>query len=134
MLMKPFPANLIRWVVVVVILLATPAPTGKDDATAVAMRRKLKHAEKILPGLASHDFPMLETNAGKLVELSRGGGWLARQTPEYALFLTEFQRAASELAKAAAAKDIDGATAAYNAMTTSCVACHKYIRGDAAKN
>ena len=32
--------------------------------------------------------------------------------------------------QAAAAKDIDGATAAYTGMTTSCVACHKYIRGD----
>lgn len=131
--MKSFPTNLIRWSVVAVILLAAPAPNGKDDATALAMRRKLKHAEKILPGLALHDFPSLTTNAGKLVELSRGGGWLARQTPEYGLFLTEFQRAASELAKSAVAKDIDGATEAYNAMTTSCVACHKYIRGDGAK-
>lgn len=131
--MNSFPTHLIRWSVVVVILLAAPAPTGKDDATAVAMRRKLKHAEKILPGLALHDFPSLATNAGKLVELSRGSGWLARQTPEYGLFLTEFQRAASELAKSASAKDIDGATEAYNAMTTSCVACHKYIRGDATK-
>ena len=132
--MKLLPANLIRWAVVAVILLAAPAPTGMDDATAVAMRRKLKHAEKILPGLALHDFPVLQTNAAELVELSRGSGWIARQTPEYSLFLTEFQRAASELAKSAAAKDIDGAAAAYNAMTTSCVACHKYIRGDAAKN
>lgn len=124
---------LLRWAVLAAILLAAPAPAGKDDATAVAMRRKLRYADRLLPGLARHDFGVLQTNAAKLVELSQGSGWLARQTPEYALFLTEFQRTATELRKAAAAKDIDGATTAYTAMTTSCVACHKYLRGDEAK-
>lgn len=87
----------------------------------------------LLAGLVTQDFRGLEGNAAKLVELSRGSGWLARQTPEYALFLTEFQRAAGDLVVAAKAKDVDGANAAYGQMTTSCVACHKYIRGDASK-
>ncbi len=128
--MKHLRKNLIRWAVLAGILLATPAPTGKDGATATAMRRKLKHAEKLLPGLVRHDFAVLQANAKELVTLSKGTGWIARQTPEYGLFLTEFQRTAADLAQAAAAKDIDGATAAYTGMTTSCVACHKYIRGD----
>jgi hypothetical protein len=131
--MKPFCKNLLRWALLSGILLSAPGLKSKDSATADAMRRKLKFAEKLLPGLARHDFDVLQTNAGKLLELSRGSGWIARQTPEYALFLTEFQRTAAELAKTAAAQDLDGATAAYTGLTVSCVACHKYIRGDTAK-
>jgi len=123
----------LRWLTLVVLLLVAPAPSGKDDATAIAMRRKLKHADRLLGGLVTQDFAGLETNGSKLKELSRGSGWIARQTPEYALFLTEFQRSADALVTAAKAKDVDAANAAYGQMTTSCVACHKYIRGDETK-
>lgn len=122
-----------RWMLLAAVLLAAPAPSGRDDATVAAMRRKLRYADRLLAGLVTQDFGKLEGNAAKLMELSRGSGWLARQTPEYALFLTEFQRAAGELVTAAKAKDVDGANAAYGQLTTSCVACHKYIRGDATK-
>lgn len=123
----------LRWLTLVVLLLVAPAPSGRDDATAAAMRRKLKHADRLLAGLVTPDFAGLQANGSRLVALSRGGGWTARQTPEYGLFLTEFQRATDTLIAAAKAKDLDGANAAYGQMTTSCVACHKYIRGDEAK-
>ncbi len=123
----------LRWMLLAAVVLAAPAPSGRDDATAAAMRRKLKYADRLLSGLVTQDFGRLEGNAVKLVELSGGSGWLARQTPEYALFLTEFQRAAGELVTAAKAKDVEGANAANGQLTTSCVACHKYIRGDASK-
>lgn len=131
--MKLQPRSGFRWMLLAAVVLAAPAPSGRDDVTAAAMRRKLKYADRLLAGLVTQDFGRLEGNAAKLVELSRGGGWVARQTPEYALFLTEFQRAAGDLVVAAKAKDVDGANAAYGQMTTSCVACHKYIRGDATK-
>lgn len=123
----------LRWLLLAAVLLAAPAPSNRDGATAAAMRRKLRYADRLLSGLVTQDFGRLEGNAAKLVELSRGSGWVARQTPEYALFLTEFQRAAGELVSAAKTKDVEGANAAYGQLTTSCVACHKYIRGDASK-
>jgi cytochrome c556 len=64
----------------------------------------------------------------RLVKLSQASGWMARQTPEYELFTTEFRRAAAELSRAAAEKNMDGATLAYTQMTVSCVSCHKYMR------
>ena len=123
----------LRWLTLVVLLLVAPAPSGKDDATAAAMRRKLRYADRLLSGLVTQDFAGLEANAGKLVELSRGSGWAARQTPEYALFLTEFQRATGDLITAAKGRDVGGANPAFGQLTTSCIACHKYIRGDEAK-
>jgi hypothetical protein len=121
------------WLTLVVLLLVAPAPSGKDDATAAATRRKLRYADRLLAGLVTQDFAGLEANAGKLVELSRDRGWAARQTPEYALFLTELLRSAGALVAAARSKDVDGANAAYGQLTTSCIACHKHIRGDGTK-
>ncbi len=69
-------------------------------------------------------------DARRLVELGRAGGWYALQVPEYDLFLTEFRRSAERLSQAAGDKNIDGATLAYHQLTVSCVACHKYFRGD----
>ncbi len=99
-----------------------------DDGTADVMRRKLDHSQQVLRGLALQDFGLIAANAQRLVRLSRGGGWMVRQTPEYELFTVEFRRSAEELVRAAEAKNIDGATVAYTQMTFSCVSCHKYMR------
>lgn len=107
--------------------------TGKDLGTSEVMREKLDHAQRLLRGLAVQDFDDLAANSRRLNELGRVGGWYSRQVPEYELFLTEFRRAAERLTRAAGEKNIDGATLAYNQLTVSCVACHKYIRGDAPK-
>jgi len=107
--------------------------TAKDTPTAEVMRAKLDHSQRLLRGLAVQDFDGLAADSRRLAELGRAGGWYVLQMPEYDLFLTEFRRSAERLAKAAGEKNIDGATLAYNQMTVSCVACHKYIRGDATR-
>jgi len=107
--------------------------TAADTPTAEVMRAKLDHSQRLLRNLTVQDFDGLAADARRLVELGRPGGWYALQAPEYDLFLTEFRRSAERLAKAAGEKSIDGATLAYNQLTVSCVACHKYIRGDAVK-
>ncbi len=99
-----------------------------DDGTGDVMRRKLDHSQQVLRGLALQDFALIGASAQRLVRLSRGGGWMVRQTPEYELFTMEFRRSAEELVRAAEAKNIDGATVAYTQMTFSCVSCHKYMR------
>lgn len=100
-----------------------------DRLTSEVMREKLALSQQALKGLALQDFASMRASADRLVKLSQAGGWAARQTPEYELFTTEFRRAAAELARAAADKNIDGATLAYTQMTVSCVSCHKYLRG-----
>ncbi|MEI6340632.1 MAG: hypothetical protein WCR07_01640 [Verrucomicrobiota bacterium] len=109
-------------------VLRANAPGG-DRLTAEVMREKLGLSQQALKGLALQDFTLLRGSADRLVKLSQASGWAARQTPEYELFTTEFRRAAAELSRAAADKNIDGATLAYTQMTVSCVSCHKYMRG-----
>lgn len=104
-----------------------------DTTTADVMRAKLDHSQRLLRNLAVQDFVGLAADARRLVELGRVGGWYALQVPEYDLFLTEFRRSAERLGQAAGEKNIDGATLAYHQLTVSCVACHKYIRGDATR-
>jgi len=99
-----------------------------DPMTAEVMREKLGLSQQLLKGLALQDFTSMRAGADRLVKLSQASGWTARQAPEYELFTTEFRRAAAEMSRAAADKNIDGATLAYTQMTVSCVSCHKYLR------
>jgi len=98
------------------------------DGTDIVMRMKLDLSQQVLRALALEDFGALETNAVRLAKLSEMAGWQARNTPEYTWFSAEFRRSAEELAHAARAKNVDGATVAYTQMTFSCVSCHKYMR------
>ena len=99
-----------------------------DAATAAVMRTKLAVAQKILGGLALADYPLIQTNAATLVSLSGQRGWTALQTPEYELFSTQFRLSSEAVSKAAKARDLNAAVTAYADLTTSCVACHKYLR------
>lgn len=108
--------------------LAGSALGAGDPLTAEVMREKLALSQQVLKGLALQDFGLMRSGADRLVKLSQASGWTPRQSPEYELFTTEFRRAAAELSRAAADKNIDGATLAYTQMTVSCVSCHKYLR------
>ena len=99
-----------------------------DAETAAVMRTKLAASQKILGGLAMADFALIRTNAATLVSLSGQRGWTALQTPEYGLFSTQFRISSEAVSKAAKGRDLDAAVAAYADLTTSCVACHKYLR------
>lgn len=136
-IMKTFVAirNLARMaglILLVPVLLGTAsgpsAGQSAEEGAGEVMRRKLDHSQQVLRGLALQDFALIGSNAQRLVRLSRGGGWMVRQTPEYELFTMEFRRSAEELVRAAEAKNIDGATVAYTQLTFSCVSCHKYMR------
>lgn len=100
-----------------------------DQTTQEVMRLKLVHSQAVLEAIAKEDYPRIAASAQKLVQLSQGTGWYARQTPEYELFTMEFRRHAQSLVKAAKDQNIDAATGAYMQMTVSCVSCHKYMRG-----
>ncbi|HTH47462.1 MAG TPA: hypothetical protein VMB21_08130 [Candidatus Limnocylindria bacterium] len=115
------------------LILAVVAQGGTDPDTAEIMRHKLLDSQLILRGIALQDFTQIRTNAEQLVKLSRFSGWYTRQTPEYELFTVEFRRHADDLVKAAKNENIDAATLAYTRLTSSCVSCHRYMRGGAAQ-
>jgi hypothetical protein len=92
------------------------------------MEQKLKHAQKVLEGVAIKDFAMIEKNADELIVISQRAEWKAFQTPHYIQHSDAFRRSCETLVQTAKDKNIEGASLAYVQMTLSCVNCHKYVR------
>ncbi len=93
------------------------------------MQLKLKHAQKVLEGVATEDFDMIAKNSQKMSLLAQDANWRVFQTPEYRHHSADFQRISDSLTKAAKDKNGDAAALAYVQLTMSCVNCHKYVRG-----
>ena len=75
------------------------------------------------------NFSLIATNAQKLKGLSQSADWKLRATREYQRFTPDFERAAAALERSARNRNVDAATVAYFRLTTTCVTCHKYLRG-----
>jgi len=115
----------------VLLLCAVPVLSGHGEEPKKAeplMQRKLKHAQKVLEGLAINDFDKIGDNAQELLDLSKLNEWKVIKTPRYATYSNEFQENVEKLIKNAKDKNLDGATLAYMEMTSSCVKCHKHVR------
>jgi hypothetical protein len=107
-------------------------PPGKTDpksAQAKLMAEKLKHAQKLLDGLATNDFTKITRSADELLVISKTAEFTAaRKSREYQLHTNNFRRALEEIAKKSKEKNLDGATLGYVDMTLTCVRCHQHTR------
>jgi hypothetical protein len=127
-------------VLATVLSVSLPRPAGKAaerdgrgaprdrEAVSELMHNKLKHAQRVLEGVAVNDFDMIAKHAEELVLLSKKAEWMVFKTPKYELRSNEFQRAADDLIQNAKQKNLDAAALSYMDMTMSCVRCHKYVR------
>ncbi|GIW88956.1 MAG: hypothetical protein KatS3mg108_3280 [Isosphaeraceae bacterium] len=100
------------------------------------MRQKLEFAKNVLEGLTVENFDLVEKNARSLKRLSMAAEWEVPEIPhveEYLPRTAEFQRLCDQIVAAARARNLDGATLGYVGLTTSCVNCHKYVRGAGAR-
>ena len=101
-------------------------PTQKEASGWMQM--KLGLTQGIVKGLTEADFDKIAGNAAAMNVLDYFEAWSRSDIPEYKRQLSYFDFANKELARQAAAKNIDGATLAYNQLTISCVSCHKIVR------
>ncbi|GIW83074.1 MAG: hypothetical protein KatS3mg105_4881 [Gemmatales bacterium] len=99
-----------------------------EDETAVLMKQKLKHSQKVLEGLALGNFDEIAEHSRELIEVSKKAQWRVIKTPEYVMWSNEFRRHAEDLIEKAKQKNIDGVTLSYLNLTMTCVRCHKYVR------
>lgn len=114
--------------------LATRGQVQPPERDAMArdrsvMRFKLHYAQGILEAITMENYSLLATNAQKLSALTREVSWRIRHTPEYDRLTADLRRQTDSLVKAASNRNADAATVAYFQLTTSCVTCHKYLRG-----
>ena len=105
-----------------------PEAAKQEHTTSFWMKKKLEYSERILAGLASEDYELIEKSAKSMSKLSELEKWLHLSSPNYRTQLKIFQYANDEMVAAAEDKDLDGATLAYMQLTLSCVNCHKLVR------
>ena len=94
----------------------------------VWMRGKTNLSQQVLQGLTEGDFEKIQRGAVLMNVLSYFEGRAHSEDDGYKRQLTQFNSANRELMRMAKAKNIEGATLAYNQLTASCVYCHKTLR------
>jgi len=105
----------------------TSAVRGEGELSAF-MRVKLRHAEKVLEGLATEDYELIEKNSQAMSLLCQDEMWSVLQTPEYRERSLEFRRSVDAITEAARTKNLEAAALSYVDSTMKCVSCHKYVR------
>lgn len=112
----------------------TTAQDKKEDSPEttereIFMRRKLAMVNKIVEGIATEDFGLIEQGGRELVEIAESAAWKSTKDPFYGHYSSNFEQAAKGLIDAAQRKSVDKATFAYVHVTFSCTACHQHVRG-----
>ncbi len=104
----------------------TPRVTS-EKPMSFWMARKLEFSKSILESLTKGDFEKLAKDADRMQRLGKLEG-LVRRNKDYQAQLHSFELANQELVRHSQRHNTEGATLAFNQLTTSCVACHSLLR------
>jgi hypothetical protein len=105
-----------------------PADKEAKKQASLWMKTKTKLSQDILVGLTEGDFEKIEKNASALNVAHFFDILFRAKNEEYRQQTALFSAANKELIRQAEAKNIYGATLAYNQLTASCVQCHVIVR------
>jgi hypothetical protein len=121
--------NAVRLVLILLLgAVSSQAGFGQTPATRRVMREKLGHSQKILEAILTSNFTLLETESTALTKVTQSPAWTVLQGPEYLRQSEAFLKSLRELGAAARDRDLDTAVSRYTALTTSCFACHRYMK------
>ncbi len=104
----------------------TPKVT-KEKTMSFWMAKKLELSKAILESLTKGDFETLAKDAEQMRKLGKLEGFV-RRNKVYQNQLQNFETANQELVRHSSRRNVEGATLAFNQLTTSCVACHTMLR------
>ena len=105
----------------------TPKVT-KEKPVSFWMAKKLDYSKGMLEGLTAGDFKSLEAYATQMQALGKLEGFVRSGSPEYTAQMHMFDMSNTDLIVQARKGNIEGATLAFNHLTSSCVACHTELR------
>ena len=109
--------------------MAVAAPTPQQPTERERfMRQKLSMVNKIVEGLATEDFEMVEKGGKELAELAESATWVSDRDPFYGHYSSNFQQAVRGLIESADTESASKVTFAYVHVTFSCTACHQHVR------
>lgn len=101
---------------------------GQTPGTGRVMREKLGHSQKILEAILTSNFALLDRESAALAKATESPAWTVLKGPEYMKQSEAFLKALRELSAAAKERDLDAAVERYNALTTTCFACHRRMK------
>lgn len=92
------------------------------------MEKKLQYSQEMLAGLVTGDLEDIAVKAEQMRFLSKVEGWVRKGKTGYKEQLQAFDFANAEIERYAKAKNLEGATMAFQQLTISCVSCHALLR------
>lgn len=107
----------------------------QDDAkssqaeTALYMQAKLANCEKVLKGLVTEDFQLVNEGANQMKKISQATHWPKSDDQVYQHYSVEFRRQCDKLVEQALSKDLQAAHYSYLHLSSMCIDCHSYVRG-----
>ena len=107
------------------------AATGQLHRLDDIMRDKLEHGEQLLGAVVLGNHESVERHAHELTLLSEASTWTPLRTVDYLRYAAVFRDSATRLAEAAREQDTEQMSAAYFELVTTCVQCHRHVRGAA---
>ena len=104
------------------------APQKKTNPVKTFMRAKLGASDKVLEGLVTENFDLIEKGAEEMRVMGLRAEWNVHKTDAYKSHSETFQSAAKRLVQAAKSEKIDAASLSYLQLTFSCINCHRLVR------
>lgn len=102
-----------------------PSPLNKQ----LYMRSKLFSSQKVLEGLVTEDFAMVQHAASQLKLISEAAHWPRTVDEVYQHHSVAFRNQCDKLVDQAKRHDLGAAHYTYLHMSTTCIDCHNYVRG-----
>ena len=100
-----------------------PRPLEKK----VFMRVKLRSTGKVLEGIVTRDFKLIDEGAQELHDMSQASNWPRAQDDAYEHYGVEFRRLCGKLSALAKVQNLEGASFTYMQLTSSCITCHDHV-------
>lgn len=105
-----------------------PVAQVPDEEVADFMKIKLAAINAAMEAAANGDFEGVDRAGFELSQLSKAAAWKRQADATYQQDTADFVAAAEFLQRMARDEDEEGVTAAYAAVATSCLVCHRHAR------
>lgn len=114
---------------VILALLSTQTGSAQLPNLGDLMQQKLEHGQNLLEAVVLGNHTSVERFANELTLLSEASTWTSLRTLEYLQYAASFRESSSRLVEEAQAQNTESVAFAYSELVTTCVQCHRHVRG-----
>lgn len=115
--------------------MATTSSTFSDDepvapkpiSRKIFMRIKLHSSAKVLEGIVTRDFDLIDPGAQDMKAMSEASNWPKADDETYTHYGAEFRRLCQKMSEMAKDKNLEGVAFAHIQISNSCISCHDYV-------